>query len=378
MRITRSLASALAFVALATPALADLDPFIAALPPLDGDVRAVPADVSGDGSRVLGTSFDAEDASTIVLWDDLGPATPIAGSEGGAARAISGNGTTVIGRLAESGSVYSFAWTEASGIEPLEDVETSSAPTRAFGISFDGSVIVGGVSIFNGPIDPGLRAARWNDGALSLFAPTGYDSGLPGFLIDTSSVGRIAGRLDLPLAQSRWFIGEDTSFETIENPPTAATCRLAAISDDGSAWVGECFVNQSPAGLRPTRWSDRGGEQASFLTEQYSSGTATDVSGDGSVVVGTVYDGPARRPFVWTLTDGFRLLQERLEGAGVDTSGVPLDAIDEVRVSTDGRTVVGETFVARIPVPVPEPAATLGGVAAIAALARFRVSRSSR
>ena len=59
---------------------------------------------------------------------------------------ISGDGSTVVGRSFVEGSPQGFAagfrWTQASGMQAL----TSTAPGRvgdAYGVSFDGSVVVG-------------------------------------------------------------------------------------------------------------------------------------------------------------------------------------------------------------------------------------------
>jgi len=369
MRIARSFASTLALVALATAASAQPEPYIVVPPPLPGDRWIAVADVSGDGRRVVGRSILAS-VHTAVFWDDLGPATPLApGDVYGTPIAISSDGTTVVGRYALPTVSPPFLWTEATGAVTLPDLENPIRPAEASGISVDGSTVLGNVWVPSPSVGSQALAARWDDGVLSIFKPDGHPDGLAGSLWDMSATGLVVGSGEV------W---DGTALVTSVEVPGLTDCGVRAISRDGTVWAGSCSLEATPWSWVPVRWSGEGSSLAS-LTETYV-GEADGVSADGSVVVGSVYEGPARRPFVWTAVDGFRFLEDRLEAAGVDTSAVPLDAVWSAAVSDDGRTVVGQGFIARIPEPqpVPEPAAALAGVAVLVALARISAWRSYR
>jgi hypothetical protein len=242
------------------------------------------------------------------------------------------------------------------------------AATFAFEVSFDGSRIVGWADAGGGFSD--RLAAIWDAGVLSYLMPTGHPEGVVGYLIDVSATGRVTGSTLTGQPSDGSFVSDGVVLEPIFQADDAWDCGTKAISEDGSTWVGLCAGVESPVGFIPARW--REGELA-FLTETYA-GEATDVSADGSVVVGSVNDGVLRRPFVWVADAGFHFVSDLLNSAGVDTSGVPLGTIYGVHVSHDGRTIVGDTFVARVPEPQPVPEADsgvgcFGAVAALAARA---------
>jgi uncharacterized membrane protein len=95
------------------------------------------------------------------------------------------------------------------------------------------------------------------------------------------------------------------------------------------------------------------------LPSGYIRGKAFAVSADGSVIVGTVGpDSGGRNPFVWTESDGVRLVDDVFVSHGLDLSGWTLESARDV--SDDGRTIVGwgrnpsgdlEGWIAVIPEP---------------------------
>jgi len=300
-------------------------PYIVVPQPLPGDIGLDVTGVSGDGRRVVGRSAESWLHSRIVVWDDLG--APIA--------------------ITPAGEDVSFGY-----------------------ISGDGSMIIGTLETsIGGLITP--MAARWDADVVSLFTPDGYPDGLPGYLIGVSASGRLLGYANQSSQHPGPFVSDGTQIEPIDLPPGAESCLAEEISDDGSTWVGSCFLLANPYAYVPVRWSERGGLQVAYLSET-KVGTATDVSADGSVVVGSAYDGGGRRPFVWTGSTGFRFLEDVLEASGVDTTGVTLNNLFAVYVSADGRTVGGGKFIARLPEPVPEPGSLSGAVAALLAVALER------
>ena len=111
---------------------------------------------------------------------------------------------------------------------------------------------------------------------------------------------------------------------------------------------------------------------------------ATDVSADGSIVVGFGLSDAGLTPFVWDAVHGMRQLDVFLTTMGVDLAGWKLSSSevwtsDFPKISADGQTIVGSGqylgnptgFVAVIPEP---STATLLGLL-FAYVARRRPSR---
>src|SRR5690606_33260031 len=99
------------------------------------------------------------------------------------------------------------------------------------------------------------------------------------------------------------------------------------------------FVGYEPGGSGAIRWV----EGAGFVPMQFSptvdDSGATDLSADGSVVVGWL-DAAGRRAFVWDALRGARLLHEVLvNDYGLDLTGWELRAA--TGVSADGTVIVG-------------------------------------
>jgi uncharacterized membrane protein len=367
MRTRRS--GLLGLLVLAAGSAAAQAPFIVGPPaPLDGDYSVTLTDVSADGRRVVGTSNPPIGLPTVVFWDDLGPATAIASDTLSSAVAISGDGSTILGRAMRWDETYlaqddgPFQWTAAGGI-----VSIGTASDYVNAISFDGSVIVGWS--WEGGATRQM-AVRWTGGVREFLTPSGYEDGLEAYLRDVSSTGRVIG--DMSTTTGFPFVSDGIVLDPLYRPPGVFDCQALAISNDGSVWVGLCNAEDknNVSAVFPVRWSDRDVQQVAYLDET-NEGMATDVSANGDVVVGVTCrtETNACLPFVWTLRSGFRLLTDVLEEAGVDTSGVPLFE-GNIHVSADGRTVVGPSFIARLPEPdpVPESGALQGGAAALLAL----------
>ncbi len=119
-----------------------------------GDHFSTAEAVSADGSIVVGRSTVAGSsaAGTSVheafIWDavngmvGLGMLAPNAGSE---ARAVSADGSTVVGGAGGAGRErFPFLWTEALGMFNLGNLPGGRSSGAALGVSGDGSRVVGG------------------------------------------------------------------------------------------------------------------------------------------------------------------------------------------------------------------------------------------
>jgi probable HAF family extracellular repeat protein len=194
--------------------------------------------------------------------------------------------------LADGINEHAFLWTDTSG---MVDLGSSSGPggfSRAFGISADGSVVVGeeGDAPFSA-----TNAFIWTAGS---------------------------GFQDLGVGSAY------------------------AVTADGSTVIGQ--ANYATAFL----WTQASGMQDLGSLPSYSNSVATGVSDDGQVIVGLAaprpiayLDGPGFDydidclPFVWTAATGMQDLNQLLANAGVDLTGISLYAI--TGISTDGQFVCG-------------------------------------
>lgn len=148
-----------------------------------------------------------------------------------------------------------------------------------------------------------------------------------------------AGALGLSSDGQRLLIqGSAVSVVNAEGARTIVPLELsnpARISADGAIVFGQ---TATPAGARTLgRWSESGGldvlSELSRLTSAQEF-EIRDVSHDGSVVVGSSYDGTSFTPFRWTETGG-------LEDLGALPEGV--SGARAMAVSVDGSTIAGFT-----------------------------------
>jgi probable HAF family extracellular repeat protein len=133
------------------------------------------------------------------------------------------------------------------------------------------------------------------------------------------------------------------------------------VSTDGSVVVG---VSDSQNGQRAFRWTATAGMQSLGTIPGLYNSSATAVSGDGSVIVGSC-DNFA---FLWHDSAGMLSLQSYLTSRGVDLTG--WSALTTANaISADGRFIVGNgifeganrSFIADIGViPAPGALALLG------------------
>ena len=284
------------------------------------DVNAV----SADGSAVVGNgrseefgNFDAtrwtSDQGTISLGSLHNSITS------GQANAVSANGNVVVGESiapgapAGQGSNHdeAFLWTSAGGMVGLGDLPGHTLMSKAYGVSADGSVVVGTGNIFTEYFE---EAFRWTEAGGMVGLGDLQGGGFGSAAYDVSANGGVvvgASGTDLGTEAFRWT------------------------SEGGMVGLGDL----------------PGGE---FGSE------AQAVSADGSVVVGNSSTDTDNEFFVWTQATGMQRLQGLLEADG--TTGLSgwskLHAGD---ISDNGHWVVGqgtnpsgitEAFLAQLPASI--------------------------
>ena len=195
--------------------------------------RAATADVSADGSVVVGNGLDFSLNQEAFVWTESGGYDLLGFLPGGTSSrsvGISGDGSVIAGVANSTEGQVGFRWTEATGMTPLGLVpgQTSTFPR---GISDDGSVIVGvagGVgwswTLGGGFVDLG---SFWPQAA------SADGSVLAGFRSRAQGGGAYFSH---PLLGDRW-LEEYLEARGIDLTGWELT-EVSAISDDGLTLVG--------------------------------------------------------------------------------------------------------------------------------------------
>jgi uncharacterized membrane protein len=306
--------------------------------------------VSYDGSVVVGVSGSFS-APRAFRWTESGGMSHLSVGfpPSTFATDISENGLVITGIANNSAGVF---WTQSEGMTVL-------VASGAYGLSYDGSVIVGG-------------NYRWTNATGRVNLPLGLAKGVSA---DGSVVAGSFGNTAAlwTEATGRVSLGAlpGTNLESFANE----------ISADGSVIVGGSGGSHTGTAndVVAFRWTQSGGMVGlGDLPGGSVRSIAYDVSADGSVVVGTS-DSGVSDSFVWTATSGMLNLRDALAAGGA-TGFENWTSLYAYGISGDGSTVVGygrnpngqdEAFVANI--TVPEPAAVsiaMFGVGAFAARRR--------
>jgi uncharacterized membrane protein len=301
----------------------------------------------------------------LPVDDVLGKLAPLATSvlnQTSSARAISGDGQTVVGSSAlefswpegRDWASQAFRWTQTTGMVPL-GVLPGHEYSQALDVSGDGGVIVG----FSEDVDPrvsdpapphwltslALTPFRWTEagGLERLDLPAGYSRGLA---TKVSADGRVvAGQLQASDGTQsiafRW-----TAVNGIQPLDPSTSSLVSDISADGSVLVGQVWNPVHPTYTQAFRWTAAGGLDLleSPLAEQSS--TANAVSYDGSLVLGSYATDLGFRTYAWDTVHGMHDLQDLLAGPyglGESLDGWQLTSVGGL--SRDGRVVhgIGET-----------------------------------
>jgi uncharacterized membrane protein len=286
------------------------------------DVGAVtPYAVSGNGQRACGLMGD-----TAFKWAEstgVLPLPPLAGHAACNAIAASADGSFYAGysSITTSHAPAAVRW---SSFGPLDLGSLSPSSTYANDISADGSIVIG---------RSGELPFRWTQatGMQSLGLSGGWTSATPTSISTTGAfITGFASTASGPML-FRWTA---SGFETL-TPLVGNAVSAAGISDDGQTIAG-----RSGSGLY--RWTQAGGLQNLGVLPGYSTMTVTDMSADGSVIVGyaaTGFPSFSNDSFIWTQATGLVTLSSYLTAQGVNLSGWSLQFA--FGVSADGQTFVG-------------------------------------
>lgn len=248
-----------------------------------GGVQSRAWDATADGSVVVGTFWAPNGFFTpphAYRWtagafQDLGTLNPSA--QEAEAYGVSDDGSKIVGwSRGGSGFQRPFLWTAAGGMQELFNVPGSDA--KATDISHDGSVIVGSFYV---DAEGSWHAFQWSNGAVidlgrlsggrdsKAQAVCGAGSAAVGSTVDSTGIQRAF----------RWQGG------TMQNLGGVGKNSLAYAEDcsnDGSVVVGTSMDDKG--NLLATRWDPTGIRSLGTLGGDMSESHAS--SADGSIVVG--------------------------------------------------------------------------------------------
>jgi probable HAF family extracellular repeat protein len=290
--------------------------------------------ISADGSTVVGNTFD-ETGSQAFRWtraegiQSLGDLINNFGDQSRSyATAASGDGAFIVGRAEQPDNVRAFRWYGPVGMLEASSLSTNT-PRELNAISLDGSIAAGRFNAGGAEASTQLPlAARW-------FNDISWQS-LDGALPDSNAFG-ISGDGSVVVG-----VNENHAFRwteaggIVDIGPTGVTPKHSIardVSDDGTVVVGDGGDGEDAHAFR---WTTTGGLQFIAPNEPLDTfAYATDAN--GSVIVGQV---GFQRAYVWDEQHGLRDLQNLLATQGADLTGWTLERA--FGISGDGRTIVGD------------------------------------
>jgi len=326
--------------------------------------------VSADGSVVVGNSENSMYSGQAFRWTKVDGLVGLGSFDenifGGRANGVSADGTVVVGELHTSryyAPISPFRWTQETGIVDLSYIfpDQINFYSRAYGVSGDGSTIVGSSANLQSVENHGFsgyKAFRWTESSGVHALGVGDDENQQANAVsaDGSIVVGVNENEPFRWTQQTGMVGLGS---LIGNNNSDSEAK--GVSADGSVIIGS-------SNGQAFRWTQETG-----MVGLGSNSSASGISADGSVIVGTSAD----EAFRWTQETGMVSLKETLIGEGLDVSGWTLSSA--TAISADGFTIVGnginpsgqtEAWVADLE-PIPEPLTILGSMAAIAFAAGF-------
>ncbi|MDP2808941.1 MAG: autotransporter domain-containing protein [Rhodocyclaceae bacterium] len=253
--------------------------------------------------------------------------TPMGDLAGGGfsstAYGVSGDGSVVVGSSDIGNAWEAFRWTQAGGMVGLGDLPNGSFYSFAYGVSSDGSVVVG-----SGNGSNGTEAFRWTSAGMVGLGdlPEGNAYSIA---YGVSGDGSVVVGLGYSITGQEAFRWTSAGMVGLGDLPEGTFSSVAyGVNSDGSVVVGR---GTSLSGNEAFRWTSAGMVGLGDLPGSTFNSAAYGVSGDGSVVVGYGYSLSGREAFRWTSAG--------MVGLG-DLTGSTFNSAAR-GVSSDGSVVVG-------------------------------------
>jgi uncharacterized membrane protein len=281
--------------------------------------------VSGNGSVAAGYCAPSIVGDhTAVKWSAAGAATSLP-NQGGAASAtgINQNGNAIVGSAtvdASLGGVVAALWPAVINPTAYGGL-TIGDPSSADGVSADGITIVGtsdNRAVYWKTTDPSAQPIAIDPGTYTFNEAYGVSSD-GNVIVGQSSMGPT-------IVAFRWAAG---MWKALSPVSSGAQSSAHGVSDDGQVTVGN-------SGDQAVRW--QGTTAPTLLGIQ---GTANAASSTGSIIVGVIGNtsSGSSSALIWDATNGARSLSDILTALGATLAGINLaEATD---VSDDGSVIVG-------------------------------------
>lgn len=258
----------------------------------------------------------------FLIWTNISVATGAffyglgdlpGGNYESAAYAISGNGKVVVGSSssATSDREQAFVWTAGGGMQPLE--YTGNNRTSANAVSYDGSTIVG----WSGYLSSTPRAIEWTESGARTIGGSRANA-----ISDDGSI--VAGMI------SEVNHHEAMYWDTSRNSYGLGGREVGGISANGQIMVG---VDGYSTDMEAVYWNQSGNMISLGLGGEYEFAIAA--SSDGSVVIGSGSFNSVRQAFIWKMGGDWKLIDNLPNGNGYATD-----------VSYNGSIVVGYNYLA--------------------------------
>jgi len=311
---------------------------------LPGGVSSVANAVNSDGTAVVGfVVYPAGDVDREAFrWTRTGGMAGLGFLPGGnrsLATGLNADGTVVVGLSGSPSTEEAFL---SSGIMGGLGFLPGGFISSASSVNADGTVAVG-VSVSPGGFPQ--EAFRWTqDGMAGLgFLPGGIRSRAQGVNADgTVVVGfSSAGGNNEAFRWTQAFGMAGLGFLPGGNFSEATAVNAGGtVETDGTVVVGSSGNSFFGSIGQAFRWTEAGGMVGLGVLSGGTLSVAGAVNADGTVVVGSG-DAPGvnSRAFRWTATDGMQSVQSLLTDRGVATTGWTL--VTATGVSADGQIIVG-------------------------------------
>lgn len=296
-------------------------------------------DLSGDGKTVVGA---AEDASSLVgrafRWtagtgaQNIGPGDASLSSD---ASGVSADGSVVVGSFGNSTS-EAFRWTAALGAVGIGFLPGGDF-SLASKVNGNGSVIVGTAN--DGTT---LRSFRWSTatGMQALPIASGFDFsyGASGVSADGSViVGTNANKGGVTSADRAYRYTTSGGYQDLGAQSGFFRSAASNVSGDGTTVIGLSQLYPSSV-TGAFRWTQSTGLVPLFFDDEASS-YANAVNYDGSRIVGVSITTTGSHAVMWTSTLGSVDLNTYLPTQGVDLTGWDLTSANGI--SYDGSIISG-------------------------------------
>jgi probable HAF family extracellular repeat protein len=255
---------------------------------------------SADGAVVVGYGISAN-GQEAFRWTAAGGMQGLGDLPGGdylsVARAVSADGSVVVG-IGTWGAwwadqQYAFRWTASGGMQPLGALPGAPSQTsRAYGVSADGSVVVGWSSSPNGTYNYRAEAFRWtaSDGMQGL-------GDLPGGYFDSWAWAASADGAVIVGTSLTELYNEASIWDAAHGMRRLADVLEAEYGLDLTGWTLEYATAISPDGQAVVGWGiNPGGWREAWLAVVPPI-LRGDVDCDGGVGFGDI------NPFVLLLSD---------------------------------------------------------------------------